>query len=298
MEQFDEADEWTGPFDEWCQLNGGADPQEIIKYFQSVIDDYRTSEIWDAMNLSKTMGVEKIDELLDVFKNNGDVSESGMMLIQILIETILSMVRYTKVLESDWILTYDEDIRDVIAVGASMCMSVEDMKNEICEINCGPADLQPIMFYQYEDAESVTGVGTARLPIGTEADYVGMVSRTLNRALLEFGKPITVSIVSDSYVQPGPAVKKFANTTELADDFKTNPSSRVSEALIVMLFTSLGQMVFFNSIYWYGDDGLPVFDNDKRSIEVPDIAMLMSDGSEKGRIGVVINAFMAENSSK
>jgi len=141
-------------------------------------------------------------------------------------------------------------------------------------------------------------VGTARLPIGTEADYVGMVSRTLNRALLEFGKPITVSIVSDSYVQPGPAVKKFANTTELADDFKTNPSSRVSEALIVMLFTSLGQMVFFNSIYWYGDDGLPVFDNDKRSIEVPDIAMLMSDGSEKGRIGVVINAFMAENSSK
>ena len=291
-----EPNEWSGPFSEWCRINGDADPALIIEYFESVVDKYRDSEAWEIMGLSKPGSDSRINELLGVFREDGDVTDSGMRLVYIMIETFTSMVRYLSVLNSDWIHEYDEELHDHIAVASSICMSMEDTKTELCGVNCGPTNIEPTMFYQYESDDSPLGIATVRLPIGTASGYTKIIEQTLNRALLEFGKPVTIAIVSDCFMQPDESGVVFATGEAMAQDFFNNPLSNVVEGISVMLCTNTGQHCFISSVYRYGDDGLPIFNNDGRFIEVPDLDESPDTSTEQGQIKSIIGHFLLKNS--
>lgn len=194
----------------------------------------------------------------------------------------------------------NKDIKEILegSLHASMD-NIKRMKLHACRENNGHADIPPLVLVgkslptEGEDVEMRIGVGVVmmemengdhpadHLPILLSQMYekVGMEDVVFLAFLVEgFAR----STEAKTFHQ---AVHEFQQFGSMEDDFHNNPNSDVQEGLIATIYGMDGTSAHMACFYKYGDDGLPIFQDDNEISWADDL-------DEQGRVPNIFHSFI------
>lgn len=134
-------------------------------------------------------------------------------------------------------------------------------KHDLCEASGGPADPPPIIVGK--DSKGVPFMMLDTLE-GHPTDNLGFILNEIANKLDEKNETMRwewLAYIVEGYAKRNPDENEAKNHERgtYERDFKNNPSSDVSEGIIITIFTWEGESVCRTQLYHYGDDGLPVW---------------------------------------
>lgn len=155
---------------------------------------------------------------------------------------------------------------------ATLAMT-KQMKQAKCEHHNGHADINPFLVFGIEmkDDEGNEGLGGAviELDLSEGENAVEHLPQVLSE-ISEQGmrKFLWVMLVCEGYCERNDNnAEKLMSSPDyergtLEKDFLNNPTSTVSEGIIATVFGWEGGSSAFTQFYKYGDDGLPVYEEE------------------------------------
>lgn len=137
-------------------------------------------------------------------------------------------------------------------------------KKDMCEENAGPADISPLII-----GADINGKGFI-MPDTLEndaADNLPLLLSALVNELQDLNNTLAwnwVAYIAEGYEKLSSLPSDFERGA-FEKEYRTNPASDVREVLLVSLFTWEGVDICGSVPYYYGDDGMPVWSEERES---------------------------------
>jgi hypothetical protein len=131
--------------------------------------------------------------------------------------------------------------------------SFQRLKIECCEKNKGPIDLDPLIHVKLKDQY----VGSPLPLLQIEEDIYSSIISVCNYIVSTFGTPELIIFLTEGYCKTSVSIEDYQRG-ELEEDYKNNPLSDVSEALLINgidVYTGIFGSCFIN--FTYDDYGMP-----------------------------------------
>ena len=141
-----------------------------------------------------------------------------------------------------------------------------ETKKELCEENAGPADITPLII-----GSDINGKGFV-LPDTLEngaTDNLPLLLSALVNELQDLNDTLAwkwVAYIAEGFEKASGLPADFERGA-FEKEYRTNPASDVREVLLVSLFTWEGVDMCGSVSYHYGDDGMPVW-SEQRECEL------------------------------
>jgi hypothetical protein len=148
----------------------------------------------------------------------------------------------------------------------TLVASFMETKKELCEENIGPADITPLII-----GSDINGKGFV-LPDTLEdspTDNLPLLLSALVNELQDLNNTLAwnwVAYIAEGYEKASGLPSDFRRGA-FEKEYRTNPASDVKEVLLVSLFTWEGVDTCGSVSYHYGDDGMPVW-SEQRECEL------------------------------
>lgn len=181
---------------------------------------------------------------------------------------------------------------------SSLKMS-QQMKVHFSRLASGKEDIRPFvvigMELKNDDDETIVGGCVAPVIFKGKEHPVDALPHTLNK-LHEEGleKFNWLCFITEGYVRSAENATEASELEKLLDaergamekEFNEKPDTNVREGIIASLFSWENQSLVMTSLYKWGDDGLPIFD------EIDNKAGITPTPEMSGRVPFVFNAFI------
>ena len=153
----------------------------------------------------------------------------------------------------------------------AMNLSVAN-KTQMCRDNRGASDLNPVVMFGLpttdEDGDDAIGVVVMEMVLPDGAHPTEclplLLSDAHKRGIHNFLWVMFVvegytATASDNGIDP-----ENYERGSMEKDFLNNPNTNIREGIIATAYAKTGQSAVLTQLYGYGDDGLPVYDEERR----------------------------------
>jgi hypothetical protein len=192
-----------------------------------------------------------------------------------------------------------KDMKEILEGSLHASMDkIKGMKLHACRENNGHADIPPLVlvgksFPTEGEDEMRIGVGAVMMEMENGENPADHLPILLSQLYEKVGMEDVVFL---AFLVEGFARNTEAKTYEQAltehqqfgsmeDDFRNNPNSDVQEGLIATIYGMDGTSAHMACFYKYGDDGLPIYEDDNEISWADDL-------DEQGRVPSIFHSFI------
>jgi hypothetical protein len=277
------------PFNDFCEMSE-VDPKEVRATFSLLIQSIDEDEMWDAFPMGGIVRDICIS-LLDVMDNNGPFTEEKVFFIEGITTRYIGLKLVEEDLGSQIVgIPDDLPLEEVIFVKMAIRLTeiFKAHKEEICEKEQGPTDSPAVVVYMTaritgeDDVEADFEIMPFDVDIEKE-DISSVLYGILVEGLAKKGEPVAIGVFNDVFaLAASDSGSVLPTALSYEEDFYSNPSSKVFNALNGMLLSKDNQLVTTSMPYIYDDFGKPSFTG--KTVDMENVEEISSDPTDKGKI--------------
>jgi hypothetical protein len=282
------------PFDDFCKM-GDTNPAEVIEVFKAVIEVIDSEELWSIFPMGGIVRGMCIS-ILETMTANGPFDEEKASFIDGITQKLVDykaeeMLEDVGVIDMPNLSTKD---KIYVKLGIQLTETFKRNKEKVCEEANGPEDMPPVVIYMLASFDEHEGVKAdfqlLNLNVNTDEELSTVLYKTLVDGLAKFGEPAAIGVLNDVYaLSVSDSHTILPSSKNYEEDYKSNPSTKVFNALNGMLMAPGQQVVVTSISYSYDDFGKPQFTT--KAVDMEDVAEVSLDKTDKGVICRTVNSF-------